>query len=173
MTGISTKIQQRLEIINESLQNQKTQTQIAQDLGISRGAINETIRTYLPKWRLLKPTKEVIQRHRLTDLEVSQHARFVRKRQNTKDVNKWEFSILINDIQWPTHCPILGIELDYFADHRVENSVSFDRLDPTKGYIPGNVIITSWRANRIKNDGTAEEHRRIACFIDGNLPGVR
>ena len=30
MTGISTKIQQRLEIINESLQNQKTQTQIAQ-----------------------------------------------------------------------------------------------------------------------------------------------
>ena len=67
---------------------------------------------------------------------------------------------------------LLGIELDYFAEVRKEASASFDRVDNTKGYIPGNVLVISWRANRIKNDGTAQEHRQIADFIDKhNLVG--
>jgi hypothetical protein len=77
-----------------------------------------------------------------------------------------EFTIDFGDLDFPTHCPILGVELDYFADGREENSPSFDRIDPKKGYIPGNVAIVSWRANRIKNDGTAEEHQKIADFIN-------
>lgn len=76
-----------------------------------------------------------------------------------------EFTVEFKDIQWNTHCPILGMELDYTAKQRQENSVSFDRLDPNKGYVPGNVFIISWRANRIKNDGTAEEHRLISNFL--------
>lgn len=74
---------------------------------------------------------------------------------------KLEFS----DIQWNTHCPIFGIELNYFAETRQENSPSFDRIDPNKGYVPGNVQIVSWRANRIKNDGTSKEHFLIAEYL--------
>ena len=73
-----------------------------------------------------------------------------------------EFSINFGELDFPTHCPILGIELDYFSETgRQENNPSFDRKDPSKGYVAGNVFVVSWRANRIKNDGTAEEHRQI------------
>lgn len=92
---------------------------------------------------------------------------FSRKKQNAK-VGKWEWLITPADIEYSLICPILGIEIDWFAEARAENSPSFDRIDSTKGYIPGNVVICSWRANRIKNDGTAEEHRKIAQFIESN-----
>jgi hypothetical protein len=81
-----------------------------------------------------------------------------------------EFTIDFGDLTFPTHCPILGIELDYFAlNGRLENSPSFDRVDPSKGYVKDNVVIVSWRANRIKNDGTAEEHEKIAKFMRSAL----
>lgn len=79
---------------------------------------------------------------------------------------KHEWTIDFGDLTFPTHCPVLGIQLDYFTHERQENSVSFDRIDPTKGYIKGNVVVMSWRANRIKNDGTAEEHQKIADFLN-------
>lgn len=77
-----------------------------------------------------------------------------------------EFTVDFGDIEFPTHCPILGIELDYFTEYGwSENSPSFDRLDPNKGYVKGNVTVISMRANRIKNNGTVEEHRKIADFM--------
>ena len=76
------------------------------------------------------------------------------------------WDVEFGELEFPTHCPVLGIELNYFAEVRAENSPSFDCLDPSKGYVKGNVIIISWRANRIKNDGTAQEHRQIADFIE-------
>lgn len=91
-------------------------------------------------------------------------AKFRGKKANAKRAG-WEFTIDFGEIEFPTHCPILGIELDYFAAQRAENSVSFDRIDPNKGYVSGNVVIISWRANRIKNDGTADEHQKIADFL--------
>jgi hypothetical protein len=90
--------------------------------------------------------------------------KFRAKKANALRIGK-EFTIEFGELTFPTHCPILGIELDYFSDSRTENSVTFDRVDPTKGYISGNVVIISWRANRIKNDGTAEEHQKIAKFM--------
>lgn len=77
-----------------------------------------------------------------------------------------EFDLIWSDLQWPTHCPITGVELDYFNSKREDNSPTFDRIDPSKGYVRGNVAIISARANRIKDNGTAEEHRRIADYID-------
>jgi hypothetical protein len=100
-----------------------------------------------------------------SDLSRAMARCFSRKKQNAK-IGKWEWLITPADIHYPMVCPILGMELDWFAEARAENSPSFDRVDSTKGYIPGNVIICSWRANRIKNDGTAEEHSKIAQFLD-------
>lgn len=95
-----------------------------------------------------------------------------RKRLQMKRENAFRkaipFDIEYPDIQWPTHCPVLGLELDYSspAGRRVEHSASFDRIDPSKGYLKGNVRVISWRANRIKNDGTAAEHRKIAAYME-------
>ena len=90
--------------------------------------------------------------------------KFKSKRQAAK-YGKHEWNLVFNDLEWPLVCPVLGLELDYFCSMRTENSVSFDRIDSNKGYIKGNVVIMSWRANRIKNDGTAEEHKKIADFL--------
>lgn len=99
---------------------------------------------------------------KLTDLDKVQREKFRRKRQNNK---KWEWTIKFHDINFPTHCPILGIELDYFAEYRQDSSPSFDRINTDIGYTRDNTHIISWRANRIKNDGTAEEHQQIANYL--------
>jgi hypothetical protein len=80
--------------------------------------------------------------------------------------SKYEWTIEFGDLTFPTHCPVLGIELDYFSEEtHTDNSPSFDRVDSSKGYVKGNVVIMSWKANRIKNNGTADEHQRIADFM--------
>lgn len=91
----------------------------------------------------------------------------MREKFRTKKANthKHEWTIEFGELEFPTHCPLLGIELDYFAERTQENSVSFDRVDSSKGYVKGNVIVCSWRGNRIKNDGTAEEHKKIYEFL--------
>lgn len=99
------------------------------------------------------------------DLYAEKRAKYLAKKANATRIGV-EFTVPFSEILFPTHCPILGLELDYFAEGRQENSVSFDRLDTSKGYVTGNVVILSWRANRIKNDGTAEEHRQIADYLD-------
>lgn len=99
------------------------------------------------------------------DLYIEKRRKFLAKRNNAKRVGE-VFTIGFSEVEWPTHCPILGMELDFFAEGRQENSVSFDCIEPTKGYTLGNTAVMSWRANRIKNDGTAEEHKLIADFIE-------
>jgi hypothetical protein len=69
-----------------------------------------------------------------------------------------------------SHCPIFGIPLDW-SRHRgngtvtTDGSPSLDRIDPSKGYIKGNVWIISYRANRIKNDATHEELKLVTKAV--------
>jgi hypothetical protein len=87
---------------------------------------------------------------------------------NNAGIHKWDLEF--EDVYFPLICPVLGIKLDYSGRATTKynngNAPSFDRLDSNFGYVPGNVVVMSWRANRIKNDGTAEEHRAIADFLD-------
>ncbi len=41
-----------------------------------------------------------------------------------------------------------------------------DRKDNSRGYVHGNVVIMSLRANMLKNNGTAAEHRAIANWME-------
>lgn len=69
------------------------------------------------------------------------------------------FDITHEDVEWNTHCPVLGLELVLTnAGHGgAHNSPSIDRIDNSLGYIKGNVRIISNRANKLKNDMTKEE----------------
>lgn len=75
------------------------------------------------------------------------------------------FTIKKKDLVIPSHCPILGIPL-FTAKGRggKDNSPSLDRIRGDLGYVDGNTIIISNRANRIKSDASIGELRDIASF---------
>lgn len=79
------------------------------------------------------------------------------------------FEITVADIIVPSHCPVLGMPL--VIQHRrgamqadIPNSPSLDRIDNTLGYVPGNVVVVSYRANRIKCDATVNDLEAVADF---------
>lgn len=79
-----------------------------------------------------------------------------------------EFDIILEDLfPLPTHCPVLNFPLDYTVSGKASyNSPSIDRIDSTQGYIKGNVMIISYKANTIKNNATPLELRTIADFYE-------
>lgn len=79
---------------------------------------------------------------------------------------KWELYEYLSKTL-PTHCPILGIELNYESGKNGKRplSPSIDRINSSKGYEINNVHIISWRANRIKNDSTPEELKKIYDYL--------
>lgn len=81
------------------------------------------------------------------------------------------FNLTAEDIHIPTHCPVLGIRLSIGAGRATDNSPELDRIDNRKGYVRGNVMVISRRANRIKNDATVAELEKIASFYRALRPG--
>lgn len=73
-------------------------------------------------------------------------------------------TITVEDIKIPAHCPVLGMELRCGERRRHDASPSLDRINNSLGYIPGNVIVVSLKANRIKNNATPVEIRMVADF---------
>jgi hypothetical protein len=82
-----------------------------------------------------------------------------------------EFNIDKEDVIIPEVCPVLGLRLVQGSGGHHAGSPSLDRIDPSKGYIKGNVRVISYRANLLKSDATLEEleliladARRLASF---------
>ena len=67
------------------------------------------------------------------------------------------FEIAKEDIIIPTHCPLLGMPLVRTTGFRSPGSPSLDRIEPSKGYVKGNIWVISYRANQIKNGATLAE----------------
>lgn len=74
------------------------------------------------------------------------------------------FDLTAADIVIPFACPVLGVPLYRGEGIRTECSPSLDRIKPALGYVRGNVMVISWRANRIKADATFEELAAVADF---------
>ncbi|WP_295842584.1 hypothetical protein [uncultured Xanthomonas sp.] len=68
------------------------------------------------------------------------------------------------DVVIPERCPVLDIPLSTECGKRSEGTASIDRIVPSLGYVKGNVVVTSWRANRLKNDASLDELRRLFEF---------
>jgi len=69
---------------------------------------------------------------------------------------------------WTGVCPVFQVRLafpSHGGNKRTANKPSLDRLVPDKGYVPGNVIWISLRANQMKNDGNSEELFRVAEWL--------
>jgi len=79
------------------------------------------------------------------------------------------FTITVDDIVIPELCPVLGIPLIPSAGRASDNSPSLDQITPRGGYILGNIVVMSWKANRIKNNFTSMELKSVAKWMDNNL----
>lgn len=72
-----------------------------------------------------------------------------------------EFAVLREDYPIPDVCPALNISLDR-SDRN--HTPSLDRIDNSKGYVPGNVVVVSCKANTIKRDLSLGELQQLAGF---------
>lgn len=81
---------------------------------------------------------------------IIRNSKYCAKRRNI------EFSIKYTDFELPELCPILGIKLEYGAgyDGNAPQHATLDRIDNTKGYVPGNIMVVSRLANAMKNEAS-------------------
>ena len=61
---------------------------------------------------------------------------------------------------------MFGFKLEFGSRENRFSSPSLDRIDNTKGYVPGNLQVISYRANQLKSDGTLEEFRKLVAHLE-------
>lgn len=72
--------------------------------------------------------------------------------------------ITIDDIPTiPSFCPIFGIPISVKNKNR-NNAISVDRIDNTKGYVKGNIVLVSFKANVCKNSLSIDEIEKLYLF---------
>lgn len=104
---------------------------------------------------------EAYKQRKLSNRTFNQLRELLHQRKRKAKERGIEFNITKDDVRelTPAVCPVLGIPLSF--DGELDTSPSIDRLDNSKGYTRENIRIISTRANRIKSDGTADEHKRV------------
>lgn len=81
-----------------------------------------------------------------------------------------KYTLTMDDLEIPTHCPLLGVPLEYRkfdepANFNSNNWATVDRFDNSKGYIKGNVWIVSRLANNMKNSASLDQLESFAKTI--------
>lgn len=68
----------------------------------------------------------------------------------------------------PEKCPVFQIDLAWgTTENKVKpNSPSLDRIDPLKGYVEGNVLWMSNKANTMKQNANKEELKQFAVWVN-------
>ena len=98
-----------------------------------------------------------------------------RKRQENPEYYLWkgakkrakdkqlDFDIEVSDIIIPQFCPLLHIPIIHKTGtgKRRPDSPSLDRIDNSLGYVKGNILVVSWRANFLKSDSEFQELQRL------------
>jgi len=82
-----------------------------------------------------------------------------------------EFNLSPSDIVIPEKCPVLGIPLKSAygqSSRRIgydrDCAPSVDRIDNSRGYTRDNIIVVSFKANRIKSNASVDELEAVANF---------
>ncbi len=88
----------------------------------------------------------------------------VRGARRRAKLNGLAFSIGVDDFDVPELCPALGIPLRCNPVTASPCSPTLDRVINSLGYVRGNVVVVSMRANRIKSDATIAELRLLSKF---------
>jgi len=63
-------------------------------------------------------------------------------------------------------CPVLGITFKRGINgNPLDTSPTIDRIDNSKGYVKGNVVVISYLANRIKTSADAEQIGKVYRWL--------
>jgi len=91
---------------------------------------------------------------------------------NRARMKGFECNLTIDDIVVPEYCPVLGIKLEATVGkgrrnlNELDHSPSLDRIDNGKGYVKGNVMVISFRANNIKKDANLQELKALVRYLE-------
>lgn len=72
---------------------------------------------------------------------------------------------ILNAVPRDLLCPILGIQMT-LGGEATPHSATVDRIWPARGYVRGNIIVISHRANTLKSDATPTELRAVAKWAE-------
>jgi hypothetical protein len=114
---------------------------------------------------MLKPVSPNAVAEWATDKKLKQMLSGAKQRAKKKGL---QFDLKVEDL-YPVYdtCPILGVKLVAGTGKVCPSSPTLDKIDPTLGYVKGNVRVISNKANRMKTDATIEE---LKLFITGIMP---
>lgn len=121
----------------------------------------ETAKKYRQSYNKTEVAKNVARKYKINN----KHKRMWKSAESRAKEKGIEFNIAIEDIIIPSHCPVLNIPLILNSRYLCDSSPTLDRIDVTKGYIKGNVLVISNRANRLKGDGSISEHLKIIEYM--------
>jgi hypothetical protein len=100
----------------------------------------------------------------------------LRQRKNSAIKHGIPFDITLDQIEQPEFCPVLGIKLNYAwggqnGHLRDPAKATIDKVVPELGYVPGNVFVISWIANKLKSDMTLNELEKIMNYMKEKING--
>lgn len=83
-----------------------------------------------------------------------------------------QFDLQLADLGSPTHCAVTGIEFNMTRSFRQGNIFvpSLDRIDPTLGYVRGNVRVVCHGYNLAKHTGTDSDVLKLARALVRMFP---
>ncbi len=120
------------------------------------------------KWQRLNPNKRrAAETNWIKANPAKMLVRAARRRSKRKGI---ECNITWRDISpLPKFCPVLGLRLQYGPGrgrklYENGSAASLDRIRNQHGYVFGNVIVISLRANLLKGQATLSEIQKIAKF---------
>jgi len=76
------------------------------------------------------------------------------------------FTIQVSDIKIPDFCPVFGIPLFSREKAQGPNSPTLDRIIPSLGYVPENIMVISSQANTWKSDMTRAEINTLCVWVN-------
>jgi predicted Zn-ribbon and HTH transcriptional regulator len=99
--------------------------------------------------------------------EQSPEVRMYRRAKARAQQSGLPFTITKEDIKIPTHCPVLGVPLEIHkgSSGGRNNSPALDRVDNSKGYEKGNVLVISHLANMMKSSASVEELIKFSQWV--------
>ncbi len=118
-----------------------------------------------PNYRELERSRDT---EKISNNSNSYKKSVLRAAQQRAKIRGLEFNIGLEDFDIPKLCPLLNIPLQNHIGESVlqDDSPSLDRIDSSKGYIPGNVWVISNKANRAKNNLTLSELQQLVANLE-------
>ena len=118
----------------------------------------QTLRSISPSYWTIGCLSSIKTRGRLRDLEVDIDRPYLMDLMGYERFDYWDKDKEI--------CPALGIPYDFMSRGKGGryNSKSIDRIDPTKGYVKGNIRFISRLANSMIVNSTPEQQLQLAVW---------